>query len=79
MDHSKDLEDEPERTCLDDPTNYPDAEDEMTPNVSIVVFLQCLLRLVEFEAVHNRIQLKAEFKNGRYNAYTDGVLRTKKR
>jgi hypothetical protein len=54
-DHSKDLKDEPECLSLHDSTNYPDAEDEMTLNVSIVVLLQYLLRLVggsKFEAIH---------------------------
>ncbi|KAN0069294.1 hypothetical protein V8E54_012309 [Elaphomyces granulatus] len=57
-----------------------DAEDEATPNAALIVFLQCLLHLIEgskFEAVHDRIQLKAEFRNGGYNAYTDGVIRTR--
>jgi hypothetical protein len=60
----EDLEDESDHPRLDDPTQYSDAEDKMTPNAVLIAFLQCLLHLIEgskFEAVHNRIQLKAEW------------------
>ena len=58
---SEDLEDESDHSRLDDPTQYSDAEDKMTPNAAPIVFLQCLIEGSKFEAVHNRIQLKAEW------------------
>ena len=60
--------------------DLPEAEDEMAPNVAAVLFLQSLSALVsakEVEWVFNRILFSPRFKNGKYNAHTDGAFRVK--
>ena len=55
-DYSEDLEDEPDHLHLDDPTQCPDAADEITPNAALIVFLR-----------PNSKPFKTESRNGGYN------------
>ena len=68
------------RACRKAVEEYSDAEDEATPNAALLVLLQQITHLVEntgLEWVLNRTHFLAKFGGERkYNAYTDGVLRS---
>ncbi|GFN12431.1 hypothetical protein AtubIFM56815_010698 [Aspergillus tubingensis] len=70
------------RACGKAVEEYSDAEDEATPNAALLVLLQQITHLVEdtgLEWVLNRTHFLAKFGGERkYNAYTDGVLRSTK-
>jgi hypothetical protein len=52
--------------------------DEVTPNTAIILLLQSITDLAKNSMVEwtfDHIKLKATFRNGHYNAWTDGALR----
>lgn len=56
--------DNPTSTYDVDPTSYPDAEQEITPGMALVLLLQGILELMpglEMEWVFNRLHLEAKF------------------
>ncbi|KAK4866819.1 hypothetical protein LT330_007982 [Penicillium expansum] len=57
----------------------PDAEDEATVNAATIILLQAISQLAHsnLEWVMNRAHFVCEFKNSKFNTYTDGALRSK--
>lgn len=59
----------------------PEAEDEAAPNVAIVLLLQAILDLIPGTTMEwhlNHIHLQGVFRKGKFSAFTNGGLRSKK-
>lgn len=57
----------------------PDGEDEATPNTVALILLQTVSHLTHsnLEWVLNRVHFKCQFHTMKFNAFTDGALRSK--
>ncbi|KAJ9489849.1 hypothetical protein VN97_g3418 [Penicillium thymicola] len=57
----------------------PDAEDEATPNSAALILLQTVSHLAHSNLawVLNRVHFKCQFHTMKFNAFTDGALRSK--
>jgi hypothetical protein len=59
--------------------NLPAAEDEATVNAAAVILLQTIIHLLgsDLEWVFNRVHFVCTLQGTKFNAYTDGALRSK--
>ncbi|KAJ5576439.1 hypothetical protein N7535_003365 [Penicillium sp. DV-2018c] len=60
-------------------TDLPAAEDEATVNAAAVILLQTLTHLIgsELEWIFSRIRFSCKLQATKFNAFTDGALRSK--